>query len=1087
MDTSFLNIFPQGSLASSVTTTVFVGVIVSTFFNLRLGWVLSGLVVPGYVVPLIISKPWAAVSVFIEGVVTYLIVWLFSEYLSKFFKWNNLFGRDRFFALLLVSMFVRILFDVFLLPYIGEMINNRYYINFDYRNNLHSFGLIIVALIANQFWKPGLRRGLLPLTVTVGITYLIVRFVLMEYTNFTISNLAYVYEDIAASMLASPKAYIILITTSFVASRMNLLYGWEFSGILIPSLLALQWYNPAKIASSIIEALIILSFGILVLRLPLFKRMTIEGARKILLFFSISFVYKYILSYVIIWLLPQQKITDFFGFGYLLPTLIAIKMHEKSITIKVARAVLQVSLVSVIFASVIGYALTYVKNPWIEGKFFVEAESEGKIARLEGVNLIDIIIKDKAAIYQTRGIKEIKVPIPKEIETFSKALRMLVNYTDKRDAKLLGQAQILLKGINYKIILINDRYLYIKEDGEFRGWGIYAIDTMAKAGPLVEVPAPLSEWAAIESGARLFTLLQGRALAISGASIQRPDQEPLNVLTKPYTFFHKFHEEMAHRNVLQVRGYTIEKIRSLSGERPGEKEIEPPEPKTTLWVKSSLPPGLDLAVFKDLSPDLKIEWGKTPFNNIQRNSTPSGFAEILINRADLRKILFKTLHAGNEVSVQTHEQRIDGYLQDWLLKTKGIIAEKGSDLYVEPKLEDLLLFDEEVLTPLIKISGREYKGGRWSEEGSEELRIITSSAALLGYKIIVYRDRISEQDYIILVEDEGLPKRRYWGTYVLRLGSAGDYLIEIPRPLFELNVFEYGVSMFERMKARALLIGGTHPYANADQTSDLIKMENKSNFFNLANQVILREAGKKALMTVQCRSLGIKEGRPMPAADVLLAFDNGAVERKRLSALGAGLIKMLEEDELRISFVDGTVEAAGYETGFIAPLFYIEESVGKEFSILWLSPFARETYRQQTENRWQQAEVKALGIKTIDGLLYSYIIGKKLFGDASAVPPKLLLELQEYAATQDIINLKNILHYWPDYKIEMLIDINSKQSFLLVYSSSGRLVLVANLLPRESGKTLIFDKGDISLRNIVRFVDSRAGAIKFRGNFEIYN
>jgi len=43
--------------------------------------------------------------------------------------------------------------------------------------------------------------------------------------------------------------------------------------------------------------------------------MTIEGARKILLFFSISFVYKYILSYIVIWLLPQQKITDFFGFG----------------------------------------------------------------------------------------------------------------------------------------------------------------------------------------------------------------------------------------------------------------------------------------------------------------------------------------------------------------------------------------------------------------------------------------------------------------------------------------------------------------------------------------------------------------------------------------------------------------------------------------------------------------------------------------------------------------------------------------------------------------------------------------------------
>jgi gamma-polyglutamate biosynthesis protein CapC len=1087
MDNSFLNIFPQGSLASSVTTTVFVGVIVSTFFNLRLGWVLSGLVVPGYIVPLIISKPWAAVSVFIEGIVTYLIVWLFSEYLSKPFKWNNLFGRDRFFALLLISLFVRILFDVFLLPYIGEMINNRFYVNFDYRNNLHSFGLIIVALIANQFWKPGLRRGLLPLIVTVGITYLIVRFVLMEYTNFTISNLSYVYEDIAASMLASPKAYIILITTSLVASRMNLLYGWEFSGILIPSLLALQWYNPAKIAASIIESLIILSFGILVLRLPLFKRMTIEGARKILLFFSISFVYKYILSYIIIWLLPQQKITDFFGFGYLLPTLIAIKMHEKSITLKVARAVVQVSLVSVIVASIIGYSLTYVKNPWIEGKTALEAESEDKIARLEGVNLIDIIRKDKVAIYQTRGIQEVQVPIPQEIETFSRAIRMLLHYTEKRDEELLGQAQRLLKGINYKLFLINEKYLYIKEDGESKGRGIYAIDTMAKAGPLVEVPAPLDEWAAVEAGTRLFILLQGRALAVSGASIKGPDQEPLNVLTKSYTFFHKFHEEMAHRNVLQVRGYTIEKIRILSGIRPGGKEIEPPEPKTTLWVKSELPPGLDLAVFKDLIRDIKIEWGKTPFNNIQRDSTPSGFAEIFINRADLRRILFKTLPAGDNISVQLHQQRIDGYLQDWLLNTRGIIAEKGSDLYVEPKLEELLLFDEEVLAPLIKISKREYSEGRWSEQGSEELRIITSSASLLGYKIIMYRDRISEQDYIILLEDEGLPKRRYWGTYVLRLGASGNYIIEIPRPLYELHVFEYGVSMFERMKARALLIGGTHPYANADQASDLIMMQNKANLFNLANQVILREAGNEAFMTIQCRSLGIKEGRPMSTADVLLAFDNGTVERKRLSALGAGLIRILEEDELNVRFVDGTVETSGYEAGFTAPLFYLEQSVNKELAMLWLSPFARETYRQQTENKWQQAEVKALGIQTVEDLLYSHIIGKRLFGDASAVPPNLILELQEYIDTQDIINLKNILHYWPDHRIERLIDINSKQSFLLVYSPSGRLILIANLLPRESGKTLVLDKGDISLKNIVRFVDSRASNMTFRGNFEIHN
>jgi len=68
---------------------------------------------------------------------------------------------------------------------------------------------------------------------------------------------------------------------------------------------------------------------------------------------------------------------------------------------------------------------------------------------------------------------------------------MLLNYTEKRDEEILLQAQRLLKGINYKLFLINERYLYFKEDGESKGRGIYAIDITAKAGPLVEVPAPL--------------------------------------------------------------------------------------------------------------------------------------------------------------------------------------------------------------------------------------------------------------------------------------------------------------------------------------------------------------------------------------------------------------------------------------------------------------------------------------------------------------------------------------------------------------------------------------------------------------------
>ena len=40
MDLASLSLFPEGSLSGSVVTTVWVGVLVVAFFNLRLGWVL---------------------------------------------------------------------------------------------------------------------------------------------------------------------------------------------------------------------------------------------------------------------------------------------------------------------------------------------------------------------------------------------------------------------------------------------------------------------------------------------------------------------------------------------------------------------------------------------------------------------------------------------------------------------------------------------------------------------------------------------------------------------------------------------------------------------------------------------------------------------------------------------------------------------------------------------------------------------------------------------------------------------------------------------------------------------------------------
>lgn len=364
-----LTIFPEGGLAGSIITTVWVGVFVMCFFNLRFGWVLSGLVVPGYLVPLLIVKPIAAMVISFEAILTYLIVWVFSEKIAPG-RFPSLFGRDRFMGLILASIAVRLAFDGYLLPEFSGWLEDNFDRRIDWENNLQSFGLVVISLMANQFWKPGLRRGLFMAIVTIGLTYVIIRFGLMEITNFRISGVHYLYEGLSSSILASPKAYMILTLTALIASHYNVKYGWDFSGILIPALLALQWYQPTKIVTSLAEAVIIYCIARAILQLPFMANVTMEGGRKLLLFFNISFAWKMALGWFVIWQGLDVKMTDFFGFGYLLSTLVAIKAHDKDIFPRLARSTLQVSLAGAVLGNFAGLSLSAAtaRAPWNEAQ-----------------------------------------------------------------------------------------------------------------------------------------------------------------------------------------------------------------------------------------------------------------------------------------------------------------------------------------------------------------------------------------------------------------------------------------------------------------------------------------------------------------------------------------------------------------------------------------------------------------------------------------------------------------------------------------------------------------------------------------------
>ncbi len=1053
-----LEIFPHGSLAASVITTVWVGVWVVAFFNLRLGWVLSGLVVPGYLAPLILIKPWSAGVVVVEGIVTYLLVWGYSEYLGRKGLWHSLFGRDRFFALVLTSVVVRVVFDGLLLPRLGESLERAGYL-FDYANDLHSFGLIIVSLVANQFWKTGVMRGLPPFLITLGATVLIVRFGLMEWTNFTLSGISHMYEDLASSILAAPKAYIILLTTAFVASRMNLYFGWEFNGILIPSLLALQWYNPTKILTSFVEAFIILGLAVLVLRLPWFARMTVEGGRKLLLFFNIAFVYKLLLGYLIYAYRPEYKATDFFAFGYLLSTLLAIKMHDKGIALKLTSATLQTSLAAVFVASVVGFMLTLLPSylpPQLApaGVPVHAAASASEIAPLQRLRM------EKPALYQAR-MEQQGAADPIEADAFGQALELLRASDDPASPRIAAEAPPLLAAAGYRLEILQGRYSFLSEIPPAKGRGVFIIDHRAAGRLLLEVPAAMRRPLLADGGIILLQELGARALMVGGGQPGRASGSRDDPLLA------QFERRLGMAGVVRLSAVDE---RPDDGSRAGQ-----PEGGDALLIPHRLPAALSMDRLRSLVGPFRVEWNAA----LRAPRSPLVAAQVVelrLARESLRRLLFRPLlGAGRELSSLTEMRGIEGYLRGRLAEGKAVIAPRGSDLYRPPDLETLLFIDEAVLTPLLRLAREEYADGGWSEEGLRELRVVAANAGIVGYRLLYYRHLVGSRDYLLLEEreDEG---RGYRGSYVFRLGPASPYAVQVPRPLFEVNTFEFGVALFERLEASALLIGGAHPQANRDRSADLARAAAPASLFDLVAQVVQRERGERPMASIQSRAFGQPAGAPLPAADLFFAEADGAQSADQLSGLSRELHHRLAGWGMTPAFVDGAGETAGYQAGSIPQAAYRRALPNKRFVALWLSPVMRVGYRNHAEDRMQQAAFAALGLETEEGDLFSRL---EQAGFAAPLPDAIRRDLIQYLQTRDIVRLNAAIEALGDRHWQRFIDLDSDRPFLLISAEAGPLQAVVALADGRSHEILTLDAPPLRA-DIEAFARSRTAVLEMR-------
>jgi hypothetical protein len=343
-----LELFPTSGFDSSATTPVLLGVLVSWFFTETLGWVFGGLVVPGYLAGVFVLDARAGAIDVVEAVLTFVLAKTIDEVLPRAGLTFRAFGRERFFLVIVSSIVVRLVMDAILLPRV-----------FPDASWAFSFGLVLVPLLANACWKTGLFSGLLQSGVRTAIVYALLRFVLFRYTNLSLSGFQLATENVAATFLDSPKAYILLLTGAALAAAANVKFGWDYGGILIPALLTLVFVDPIKFAATFVEALALIVLASLVLRTlratPL-AQVNVEGPRRVVLFFTIDYALRFTFATVAARALSGNDVVEMMGFGYLLPTLLAVKASQHGSAARVLLPALEVSSAGFVVGSLLGFS-----------------------------------------------------------------------------------------------------------------------------------------------------------------------------------------------------------------------------------------------------------------------------------------------------------------------------------------------------------------------------------------------------------------------------------------------------------------------------------------------------------------------------------------------------------------------------------------------------------------------------------------------------------------------------------------------------------------------------------------------------------
>jgi hypothetical protein len=1015
-------LLPPHGLDQSILLAVLIGLLLILFLTEVFGWVFVGLVVPGYLASVALIQPASAIAVVFESLLTYGLAYLVSELFPRTQSWSPFFGRERFLMIVLVSVFVRQNSQIWMLPlllrYIDQTFGTTWYTDLDF----YSIGLVLIPLTANMFWKLGPWRGSLQVAVPTLITYALLRFLLLPYTNLSFANLALTYENVALDFLGSPKAYMILLTGAFLAAQYNLRYGWDYSGILVPSLLALAWFTPLTVLVTLGEALLLFFVTRTVLGLPAIRRLNFEGPRKVSVVFTIGFILKYIVGWSLYYLVPDARITDYFGFGYVLTSLLAAKMLTKKVIGRVLLPTAQVSLAAFLIGSVIGYGLERLTPS--EPTARTEIERDQTVTRM--------LVREPLGVMALAEVRA-RVSLPPELRDgrSGRELRsygMLWRDIDRWLAGTGSVSDIYLEAqeLGFDLRRLEQGFaagepafaLFEREErlGSQTGWDT-AVLVPGAPGPYIEIPAPRSHTPAAQAAALLCGSLQCRAILVSGGDAS--DRSAADVATHPRASFQVAHDELASASIVQIHA-----DRSVPRGRP------------VLHLQHTLP--ADVHLDRLWPHEIELSWEPPPMPLQQWQRHRQRFVVFRVHPEDLGAHLAASATAppapvaGVDVLTFTAP----------LVEPSTAAVEPPSRDFVFPSESELRFLEALLADPLLAAE-LPAPGALAAGTGAPVFRTPRSPgwlhrlAQLVDYRLVPLTDCAGVGQGCWVLAPETAPMRYPVGLLAVRVGEVEPIAVEVPRPQREGGTFRIGAELWREVRGRILLVNPDETLAGPGMKLDPTIIGNPITPFQALHQAIhhsltrVAESQDRSPAPAAIESQGTSPGAPAapearPGLILQIRGFGGwrPIGEDLVIGMGAPLmqtwqiparIKELVAPEGPLGwlgdamrYADGSDELITLSGQGTPQLSYTRSLGHVDFAMLWLSESARESFRPASRARYRE-HFDRVGLALIDRTVAEAIgfpelePSRRRLDRVHQLELDRLLELaRHYAVTRDI-------------------------------------------------------------------------------------